>query len=149
MTMAGPGAGAAPETVTSTSSAPAALTEDSRVNRLPADPKGEAIPAGDPIPSVSVRVSGQNGSTWTFGVTTDMTLTMATGPYEPLKGHLHVFVDGVEKQMIATKTFTLANLAPGSHVIQVAAAATDHRNLLHDGRMVGAGVEVQVPAGTR
>jgi periplasmic copper chaperone A len=116
---------------------------------MPGDPKGEEIPAGDPVPSVTLTMAGRDGAAWRFDVATDVNLTLSTGPYRPMLGHLHVYVDGVEKQMLAEKRFTLKDLTPGTHAIRVTIAATDHRNLLHDGHLVGASLDLLVPASER
>jgi hypothetical protein len=106
--------------------------------------RGEEIPEGDPVPTLMLTTAGGSHGIWSFRVDTDATLTMATGPYQPMRGHLHVYVDGEEKLMIADKSFTLRDLGPGSHTIRVALAATDHRNLLHRGKPVSASTVIDV-----
>ena len=114
----------------------------------PVAERGEEIPEGDPVPTVMLTMEGEAHGVWTFTVATDATLTMATGPYQPMRGHLHVYVDGEEKQMIADKRFTLRDLGPGTHTIRVALAATNHRNLLHNGAPIAASAQVVVKSPT-
>jgi len=126
---------------------PPPVVHDGGAAHMPMTPpeQGREIPAGDPVPRVTLRDEGHSSGAWAFGIETDMTLTMATAPYRPLLGHVHVYVDGVEKLMIAEKQFALRDLAPGRHTIAVALAATDHKNLVHDGALVSDSTEIVVP----
>ena len=96
------------------------------------------IPAGDPIPTIALSSSDDIN----FQVTTDFQLTDEEGPYEPMKGHIHVFVDGEEEMMIYEDHFTLDYLSPGMHEVSVALAATDHSPLLHNGKPIEASMMV-------
>jgi hypothetical protein len=107
--------------------------------------KGEEIPAGDPVPTVALHDDGYANGTWSFSITTDLDLTMAAGRYQPMRGHIHVYVDGVERQMIAGRQFTLKDLAPGTHTVRIALASTTHRNFLHDGSLIADSRQIVVP----
>ncbi len=106
---------------------------------------GRPLAPDEPVPTIALREQGHDAGAWRFAVDTDMTLTMAAGPYEPMKGHVHVYVDGVEKLMIAEKAFTLRNLTPGAHEIQVSLAGLDHQTILHNGAPIADSVEIVVP----
>ena len=60
-------------------------------------------------------------------------------------GHLHVFVDGNLTQMVATKTFTVANLAVGTHTVRVALAHNDHTAMGGENTSVEVTVTVREP----
>ncbi len=107
---------------------------------------GEEIPAGDPIPTLTLHDHGYASGVWSFTLETDLQLTMDTAPYEPMRGHVHVYVDGTETAMIARKQFTVPHLSPGRHIVRVALAATDHRTLLHDGAPIADEAAVVVPS---
>ncbi len=103
------------------------------------------IPAGDPVPTISLALQGHEHGVWSFDITTDFMLTNAMGPYTPMHGHIHVYVDGTERMMIYQKHFTLKDLAPGTHTVRVALAATTHRALYHDGAPIADSVSITVP----
>jgi hypothetical protein len=108
--------------------------------------RGQEIPSGDPVPTVALHDDGYAHGVWSFSVTTNLNLTMDDEPYTPMRGHMHVYVDGAERQMIARRQFALANLAPGPHTVEVVLASTTHRNLLHHGKPIAASVKIVVPA---
>ena len=107
--------------------------------------EGEEIPAGDPIPTVKLTHDAMTQGVSAFTVITDFALTPASGPYRPMRGHFHVYVDGVERFMMSTPKFSVPGLTPGRHRVHVTLAATDHRTLLHHGQPIGDSVEVVVP----
>ena len=112
----------------------------------PAGELGTEIPKGDRIPTVSLRDDGFKNGVWSFSVATSLVLTdaMTMKPYQPMHGHLHVYLDGREILMIATKRFTLKDLTPGTHTVRVVLSGTDHRNLLHDGKPIADSREIVV-----
>lgn len=112
----------------------------------PAASAGTEIPDGDPVPTLTLTQEGVADGVWTFAITTDMSLTLDTAPYQPMLGHVHVYVDGVETQMIADKRFELRDLPPGTYQVSVALADTMHRDLLHNGAKISDGMEIVVPA---
>lgn len=61
------------------------------------------------------------------------------------QGHIHVYVDGNLTQMVATKTFTVANLAVGTHTIRVALANNDHAAIGGENTSVEVTVTVREP----
>jgi hypothetical protein len=115
-----------------------------KVHAVEPTPNGEEIPAGDPVPTVKLKHDGMTNGAASFSLVTDFDVTPAAGPYRPMRGHAHVYVDGVERLMISEKHFTLNALTAGRHTVQVTLAATDHRTLLHHGVPVGDTLEIVI-----
>jgi len=115
----------------------------------PTREEGTEIPNGDRVPTVALRSDGLGKSGWSFTVVTTLGLTMAMGPYQPMRGHVHVDVDGKPTLMIAEKHFTLTDLAPGKHTVRVVLSGLDHRTLLHGGLPIAASQDIVVPATAR
>jgi len=116
-----------------------------KVHAVEPTPNGEELPAGDPVPTVKLKQDGMTNGAASFSLVTDFDVTPAAGPYRPMRGHAHVYVDGVERLMISEKHFTLNALSAGRHTVQVTLAATDHRTLLHHGIPIGDAVEIVIP----
>lgn len=116
------------------------------VSSAPASEQGTEIPKGDRVPTVKLHADGLRSDGWSFSVVTTLVLTSAMGRYEPMHGHLHVYLDGEEVLMIAAKHFTLNDLAPGVHTVRVVLSGTDHRTLLHGGVPIADSQDVIVPA---
>ena len=110
--------------------------------------RGTEIPKGDPVPTVALRVDGPGRSGWSFSVVTPLVMTMAMGTYQPMRGHVHIYVDGTANLMITDKQFTL-NIAPGKHTVRVLLSGMDHFPLLHDGKPIEASRDIIVPPAGR
>lgn len=113
---------------------------------MPTGEVGTEIPKGDRIPTVALRDDGFKNGGWSFSVVTSLVMTdaMKMKPYQPMHGHLHIYLDGREILMISTKRFTLKDLAPGTHTVKVVLSGTDHLNLLHEGRPISDSREIVV-----
>ena len=124
-------------------------TARSGMAMAPMSQLGTEIPKGDRIPTVALHADGLSAGGWSFSVTTTLVMTMAMSPYQQMRGHVHVYVDGKDGPMIAATQFTLPGLAPGRHTVRVVLAGTDHRTLLHGGVPIADSVEVVVPEAGR
>ncbi len=106
---------------------------------LGADVSASALVHVAARPSITVTspVSGLETSERSLVFTVEITnFTMETVNATATKvaghGHYHVFVDGNLTQMVASPTFTVANLAVGSHTVRVALAQNDHTSIAGD-----------------
>lgn len=63
-------------------------------------------------------------------------------------GHYHVFIDGTLSQMVASPTFTVANLALGAHTVRVVLAHNDHTQIPGENTSFEVTVTVGGPAAT-
>jgi hypothetical protein len=112
----------------------------------PTSEVGTEIPKGDPIPTVALRDDGVKNGVWSFSVVTSLVMSDARKmkPYQPMHGHLHIYLDDKEILMISAKRFTLKDLTPGTHRVKVVLSGTDHYNLLHEGKLISDSREIVV-----
>jgi hypothetical protein len=106
---------------------------------------GSSAAATGPLPTVTLEPPVERNGVWSFDVETNLTPTRAMEPRTPMYGHIHVYVDGVERMMIYEKHFTLSQLTPGPHEVTVELAGTDHKTLYRDRKPIASRVRITVP----
>ena len=106
------------------------------------------IPAGQPIPAISVVVREDSVTGWNLEVQLEnFTLTpenvnLANRPGE---GHAHIYINGEKITRLYSSWYYLGELPPGRHEITVSLNSNQHDALAHNGQPIQATVIVEVP----
>lgn len=108
------------------------------------------IPAGQPVPAVSLVVRPDAMSGWNlemrvrnFTFAPDRINTKSTSVNE---GHAHLYVNGKKVARLYGPWYHLPNLPPGANRITVTLNTNDHGDLVHQGQVIQDTAIVQVPA---
>lgn len=106
------------------------------------------VPAGQPIPEVTVdifpdSVAGWNlqvqTANWTFAPEAVNTASNLT------EGHGHLYINGEKVTRIYGEWYHIPSLPPGEHVVTVGLNANGHEMLMYEGAPIEASVMVIVP----
>lgn len=106
------------------------------------------IPAGQPIPAVSVAVREDSVKGWNLEVQLEnFTLTpenvnLANRPGE---GHAHIYINGEKITRLYSNWYYLGELPPGRHEITVSLNSNQHDTLAHNGQPIQSTAIVEVP----
>jgi hypothetical protein len=106
------------------------------------------IPAGQPVPTVTLRVHLDAVSGWNLEVETTHfrfapeTINQSSLPTE---GHAHLYVNGEKIARLYGHWHHLPSLPPGHNEITVSLNANGHEALTHNGANIESTVVVDVP----
>lgn len=134
---------------------PATLSNSSQ--QSPHPPSSEAahnhrkleIPAGQPLPSVTLTVRPDPMRGWNLQV---QTANFRFAPEHimqsslPSEGHAHLYVDGKKVTRLYSEWYYLENLQPGRREITVSLSTNQHEELTHNGRAIAATEVIIVPS---
>ncbi|MEM6715526.1 MAG: hypothetical protein AAF827_17460 [Cyanobacteria bacterium P01_D01_bin.6] len=107
------------------------------------------IPAGQPIPEITLDVfpdpvAGWNlqvqTANWTFAPEAVNTISNLT------EGHGHLYINGEQVTRIYSEWYYIPSLPPGEHILTVGLNANGHEALIHGGEPIEASVKVIVSA---
>lgn len=107
-----------------------------------------AIPAGQPVPEVTVDIFPDPVAGWNLQV---QTANWAFAPESvnadsiPTEGHAHLYVNGTKITRLYSEWYHIPSLPPGEHVLTVSLNANGHETLMHAGAPIEASVKVIVP----
>ncbi|RZM75592.1 hypothetical protein [Leptolyngbya iicbica] len=109
------------------------------------------IPAGEPIPEITVDIFPDPVAGWNLQV---QTANWAFAPEAVntasnlTEGHGHLYINGEKVTRIYSEWFHLPSLPPGEHVLTVGLNANGHEALMYNGAPIEASVTVIVPEPT-
>lgn len=107
------------------------------------------IPAGVPIPQVSLTAMPDPMGGWNLHIETE-NWTFAPERVNdtslPTEGHAHLYVNGVKLTRLYGHWYYLEGLPPGDHTLTVGLNANGHEALTVQGEPIEASVSITVPA---
>ncbi|MGB7085167.1 MAG: hypothetical protein WBD47_06410 [Phormidesmis sp.] len=106
------------------------------------------IPAGVPVPSVTIQVDADEVRGWNLQVeTTDFTLApeKVNGESSPNEGHAHLYINDEPMQRIYSNWTHLLTLPAGETEVRVTLNANGHETLSTEGNPIEDTVVVEVP----
>ena len=110
-----------------------------------------AIPAGQPVPELTVDIFPDPVAGWNLQVQTanwEFAPAAVNTPSNLTEGHGHLYINGEKVTRLYSEWYHLPSLPPGEHVLTVGLNANGHEMLMHDGEPIEASVTVIVPAST-
>ncbi|MBD2552335.1 hypothetical protein H6G51_03490 [Limnothrix sp. FACHB-708] len=106
------------------------------------------IPAGQPIPTVSLSVLPDPKQGWNLQLTVQnfqFAPEQINQPGAWNQGHAHLYLNGRKLTRLYSNWYYLESLPSGSNQIQVTLNTNDHKDLYANGQRVEAQTVVQVP----
>lgn len=106
------------------------------------------IPAGQPVPTVTVTASPDPVRGWNLEIqTTNFRFApeQVNQANQPNEGHAHLYVNGENVMRIYSPWFHLPSLPSGSNEITVGLNANGHEAFTHDGQMIESTVVIDAP----
>ncbi len=107
-----------------------------------------AIPPGQPVPTITLKVSADAME----GVNVQVQVTNFQFAPERVnttslttEGHAHIYVDGKKVARLYGTWYHLTNLKPGQRKITVSLNANGHEQLTYEGKPIEASQVIQVP----
>jgi len=103
--------------------------------------------ASSDVPAIQVAVEGDNESGWTVTAQIGDSFTFGSIDnvvHEDGVGHAHLVIDGQVAQMIYAPSVTIDNLEPGTHMIEVRLASSDHSDYLDGGELISGMIMIEV-----
>ncbi len=107
------------------------------------------IPAGEPIPTVSLGVHPDAVRGWNLEVKVSnfrFAPEQASREARPGEGHAHLFINGEKITRIYGNWYYLGTLPPGRHEIRVSLSSNDHQDLVYQGQLIEALEIIEVSA---
>jgi len=107
------------------------------------------IPAGQPVPEITVNLYPDPVAGWNLQVQTDnweFAPAAVNTTSHFTEGHGHLYINGEKVTRIYSEWYHLPSLPPGEHVLTVGLNANGHEMLMYDGAPIEASVTVTVPA---
>ena len=109
--------------------------------------KALEVPAGKPVPALTVRVDDDPVRGWNLYVGTanfDFTPADINGESGPTSGHAHLYINEEPAQRIYSNWTHLPDLPPGTNTIRVTLNANGHETLTTQGQPIEESVTVDV-----
>lgn len=107
------------------------------------------IAAGQPIPTVNLRVHPDSRRGWNLEVqVTNFRFTpeAVNRPGSTTEGHAHLYVNGRKLTRLYSNWYYLESLPPGRHEIKVSLNTNTHETLTRNGQPIQAIATITVPA---
>jgi hypothetical protein len=110
------------------------------------------IPAGQPVPTVTLVAHPDAQTGWNLEVqTTNFRFApeRVNQPGSPAEGHAHLYIDGEKVTRLYGNWHYLGSLPSGRHEITVSLNTNEHQTLMHNREPVQATTTVEVPTASR
>ncbi len=104
------------------------------------------MPAGMPVPTVSVKLSPDPMSGWNLHVTTEnfrFAPEQASRAHRPGEGHAHIYVDGMKIARLYGPWFHIGKMPSGARQVLITLNTNDHRHYAAAGKPIQASVPVK------